>query len=306
MRLNIEDRFFSERHRYLKLSKIMGWTEWEAIGHLVMLWHGSQGAEQIRATGEEICDWSEVYDNESTYLNALCHKTVRYCDLLQDGNFLIRGSKKHVESLRRFRERSQKAHDGKLLKKQKRLASSKQQADFKLPTSAPQACPITITNTITNKDKSLSLIGGNSESPEPVECQDNKDTSSNPEKVNNVKTSKSNSKPKIKTWREDHPYSRAFEYLTRLKPYKSIFDLPYDENKIREWLHVHQIDLARFEKECLKFADWYHEKPMKSPRGALSGWLGRMEDRQGKNGSGKKPDIVSSSTPKEEDPYAPF
>lgn len=112
-RLSVEDKFFSEDSRWRKLAKIMSWDEPKTIGHLIFLWHSSQNDEESIGDGEDICDWSRLPDSEDSvkYLNALCHKRVRFCDLLQDGRYLIRGNKKNIDVLKAFRERAKRTNE---------------------------------------------------------------------------------------------------------------------------------------------------------------------------------------------------
>ncbi len=91
----------------------------------------------------------------------------------------------------------------------------------------------------------------------------------------------------------------------RLKPYASIFDTPNDEKKLAEYMKVYSLDLSALEKEIFKFINWYEGKDMKSPRGALTGWLSRRNEPSNKktNQSGR-PKIEAHN--EEVDDYAPF
>lgn len=60
-RVNVEAEFFGEQ-RLSKLMKMMSWSRQEAVGALVLLWHGSQGEIRVDGSASEIMDWTWLDD----------------------------------------------------------------------------------------------------------------------------------------------------------------------------------------------------------------------------------------------------
>ncbi len=301
-RLGIEDKFFSEDSRWRKLARIMGWTEAQAIGHLVFLWHSSQDEEEHIADGDDICDWArlDIGTDETKFLNALCHKRVRYTDLLPSGKYLIRGNRDHIKVLQAYRNRAKRTNAKRLDRKIARLQGSERptlQAAERPPDDTRNDLEDgqRHTNANANANANATLLRNvkgvqGEEGPSTLSLGEEGKNSIPPSKGKENKP-KSNPKPKTKTWAADNPFSGIFTLLNQLKPYKLVFDTPVDEKSIRQWMDSYQINKVTLQKEVTHFVSYYHGKNMKSPRGALAGWLKRSQEKYGKQHGVAKPEL---------------
>ena len=276
-RLNIEDRFFAESCRYRKLARLMNWTEEQAIGHLIKLWYHSQSEMEYKVDSEDIVDWSDVSPKEgSEYLNALCHKRVRFCDLLNDGRYIIRGNKKHVDSLRKYKERTEKGNRTKEKNKQKNkkvapkiqnchsenrglnLLEYKETAAYAMPEqtlSDPKAPTNTNTNTNINKVYVKKNIYKKNDT-----AGEGEDKTEKPNTPPKKKVTTSKQKPQTKTWSPQNRFANVFGRLIDLEPYRAVLDVPKDEIHLTRYMSDYDLSLEELEKIAIDFFNHYESQ----------------------------------------------
>jgi len=106
-RVNVEDRFFGEVSRLRKFARMMKWSEREAAGALLFLWHDSQEQLMENAPGEDIADWCRVPpEGLEAILQALL--SACYIESVGENKYFIHGNKKNIRSLQNLRRRSKK------------------------------------------------------------------------------------------------------------------------------------------------------------------------------------------------------
>lgn len=98
-RVNIEERCFAER-RIAGLALEMGWTEHQAMGVMVYLWHGSQEVIKVSGTMEEIGRWAMIPKDQ---IQKFCEAACKFKLMIQKKHrkvqkFEIVGNKAQIES----------------------------------------------------------------------------------------------------------------------------------------------------------------------------------------------------------------
>lgn len=156
MRLNLEDRFFSDPN-VKWLSKIMSWSMHETYGCLVVLWYFSQKQLKIFATEEEIFLWCDIKQTDECKIIEALIKT-NFIKKSEENLFRIAGNLEQIENIKKFKRRAKAGGLSKAAKYKdncldaQHLATSMLEADLKHASSMPITSTITstITNTIPN------------------------------------------------------------------------------------------------------------------------------------------------------------
>ena len=122
MRLNIEDRFFSET-RFWRLSHMLG-GDHIAVGYCALLWHGSQGEEALVGSWDELRIWLRIVDRDvaASVISALCT-----CNFVvkKELKFFIAGNEQQINSARKNMLRYNNLHkSASLSNKRKRKAKT--------------------------------------------------------------------------------------------------------------------------------------------------------------------------------------
>ena len=330
-RVSIEDKFFSEDSRWRKLARLMGWTESEAIGHLVFLWHSSQDEEEYVADGDDICDWSrlEPGDDETKYLNAMAHRRVRYLDLRPDGKYIIRGNDKHIKVLRAYRDRAARTNKKReerklayLLESERGTLTSDVSSDSTTDDNGPRYTKANAkanAKAIAKANKPDIYIGKNSTDEEPAKkdppCLDEQQPLFDEEKTApKEKPAKKKTKARITTWSPDNAFASVFTLLNKLERYRMVFDVSKDTAQLAKYLDEYKISPQELREQVDAFVDYWQddEAKLSKPRGRLTTWMGNFRDRKNErnaranNNNGSRPNFTNQGFGEPNDDNTPF
>lgn len=295
-RLNVEERFFAERSRYLTLAKKMGWHEASAKGMLITLWHASQSAYRICADSEQICIWAEVMKDEQRFIESMCHPAVRFLKKKDDDWYEISGNKKQVRNLKKVSDERAKAgrNSGKSRRSKKSLtnpheqnANKTEQNTNKRPTkrepiqcSAMQYNAVQDNARICEEGADAPVADATTHDDENnlrlVAFQDEK-SDEQPEKK------KPPSRQRTTTWSDDHKFARVFTLLKNFEPYGAIFDVKKDEKTLNKICLNYKIPHDELYKEVFSFVQYWEGMiedegaHLTSPRGRLATWMRTYE-----------------------------
>lgn len=142
MRVNIETTAFNRAKR---LGRKLGLSRAAALGHLAFLWHWSQDELAVEAGAEDIVNWfdedSEIDADPNEIIKALVE--CRFIsETVELGTFVIHGNDKHVESLKKLRQRAKKG--GEATKAKWRASKQAKTRPTGLATSVAAARPNSI------------------------------------------------------------------------------------------------------------------------------------------------------------------
>jgi len=99
MRVGIDEQLFGSR-RLAKLASYFNDRK-IAIGVLVLLWHESQNEEIEFATEDQIIDWTWCDHEPVPIVDYLV--ATKFIEPAGDGTYLIKGNRKHIETLQKIR-----------------------------------------------------------------------------------------------------------------------------------------------------------------------------------------------------------
>ena len=258
MRLNIEDRFFSEPRCSL-FAKKLGIPKAEAIGVIVLLWHGSQAMKKHILDLETVCmlmypehDFEEL--NATSIANALL--ATRFIKEVDGGLYEIIGNKSQIEKSTANIEKAKKAaskrwggNENSDLEKTADATSMPNASG----SSIPKQC---VSNAITNtniRDTNVSLVGDSSDVKKP-------------------KKPKKKKEPKYSDW--------DFQIATQMR--KAVLiknpnaDIP--EKRLPQWSDDLRLLRKKHNPEIIeKVLDWtfkdsWWSSTVQSPRGLKNNW----------------------------------
>jgi hypothetical protein len=268
------------------MSKISGLSEKECFASIVMLWHSSQAAGLDCADSEQICIWADVYENEQKFIEAMCHRAVHYLEKIDDDLFRIIGNDHQLESLQRMKERGKKGAIARW-KKQNPVGNDASSMDTDASSNAKAKAKHSSSNAGAmhknaqyNAEQSSS-VQDNADHLIQGDCADAGQTDlklgQDPPTGKSRKKKTPKKKERELTWSDDNPYGKVLALLVSLEAYNRVFDAPTDTAKLAQFKEVYKLTDVELYKQVFTFVNWYQKKSMKSPRGALAGWLGRYE-----------------------------
>ena len=101
-RVNLEEKFFGDP-KVKRLKRLLNWDDYEVIGLLSLLWHGSQSVEKHIGTKQEIIEWGEIDlvrpEKIEEIFSALL--SCKFIEDFGDGSFYISGNRDQIEGLRK-------------------------------------------------------------------------------------------------------------------------------------------------------------------------------------------------------------
>jgi hypothetical protein len=254
----------------------MGWCPNRAKGFLATLWHHSQEAGQTHGDPDEICAWGEEYEDPIKLINCLCHKTVRYLIECPNGRYEIAGNHSQIEGNKSFKEMKSKAG-----KRGAEVRWGKAQAKQEHGTAIANDSQFNSMQCNTTQEKKLTQKKADSPPAQTDQISDPKPKRSR----------KSPQRALTRTWEADHPFAYAFTHLQRLAPYKCVFDVPTDNDKLTGFVKEFGFDIQTVNEYTRAFVEHYIEQQekVKNPRGRLFNWMNNRRDWKREREANKKP-----------------
>jgi hypothetical protein len=257
--LKLSESHFTLPFRQEVVARSIGQHKFYVRGLLEELWWLCQQKQSSRLTKQEIDYYIEGPHDTETLISALCNSSAHYLEPVQNDIYEVVGVGWRLEKMK-------SVSDGRKKAAQTRWFNNDANA---LQTESK--CNANLSEKEREKEKE-------SEKKKPSLRKVKK--SDSPPAQTPPARRKSTRRPLIRTWEPDHPFGYAFTHLQRLSPYRAVFDVPTDNDKLTGFVKEFGFEIKQVNEYTRDFVEYYIEQTdkVKNPRGRLFTWMRNRQD----------------------------